>query len=159
MIELMAEVSEFFLLESELEPLETELKAKGAGVDSTSVMQMIQQAISRRNLDTWYGCYFTRLRNPDVLDNLNTNIDPLADIVDHNLTAKIKANRATRLAWTESDHEVLLFINGEYYVFRSADHPWIVDFCERRVFRLNTFNETQVEMTRELLGTGAAQLI
>ena len=161
MIELMADISEFFLLESDLAPLETELKQRGAKVDSRVVLPMIQHVISPRNLDTWYGCYSTRLRNPDVLDSLKTRTGPLdvTAVVDRHVETNIAANLPTRLAWTEFDQEVILFVNGDYYLFDSADHSWIVGFCNTRNFKLNPSNNTQLEMTLELLETGAARLI
>ena len=161
MIELLAEISEFALLESELDILDTELREQGARIDSTSIMPLINQAISPRSMDIWYGCYVTRLRNPEVLCEYEANASDMAGdaIVDTEVTGAVAASRPTRLAWGDSGAEVLLFVNGEYYRFGPADKPWIVDFCDTRTFPVEPGHTDQLELARELFETGAAHLI
>ena len=161
MIELMAEVSEFILQESELHTLDSKIKEQGAKIDSTSIMPMIQEAISPRILDIWYGCYVTRLRNPDVLNEfeISSAETKIMTSIDPEITLGVAANRPTRIAWSEHAAEILLFVNGDYYSFSEADYSWIPEFCEARTFLLEASNHAQLDLTRELIEKGAAHLV
>ena len=157
MAELLAEISEFALLESEATVLENQLREPGAKVEAEGIASLLSDALTPRLIDTWYGSYVTRLRNPEVLEGYSSSEEGLA--CEFQADTTFVSARPTRLAWTDVDDETLLFVNGECYRLPYSDKAWIKAFCESRSVEVDPSNQGQSDVLHSLVATGAGHFI
>ncbi len=79
----------------------------------------------------WYGCFVTRLREPELLP-------APAELNDQKL---FEVTLASRLAWTQDEHSVLLFANGEVYQLPPAARDWVPALCKDRRLSIESLED------------------
>ena len=150
--ELLAEITEFAWLESDPTMVDDQLRLPGSATNSERFTPLINEVITPALVDLWYGCYVTRLRNPEVLDVYSSSIVPSDISVGEGIFV---AHRATRLAWSKAEHFALLFVNGEYFRFDENDVCWIKTFCDERSCARQTGHRKQNELLDSLVRNSA----
>jgi len=148
--ELLAEIAEFALESTGMATLETDLHPAGAGfgkpvIDDLS--HLFEGMVTPRVLQTWYGSYVTRLRNPDVIEPA-VGMQPLAG-------RNVQAALATRLAWSDAGDTVLFFVNGECHELPAECRHWIESFCLERSLKPDDLNETRLQLIEDLISAGS----
>ena len=147
--EMLAEISEFALENTKLDTLETNLHKGGAEIDAsipTDLKTNLDHLLDEALLQRWYGCYVTRLRNPDVL----SPADPGGANTPH-----VKAALPTRMAWMEAAGSILFFVNGECYERIEKERNWILTLCESRELELSKPDEPFQRLLSQLIAAGA----
>lgn len=134
--ELLAEVSEFALEYGEVSPLEAGLHATAVPLGQEIAMDLrheLSRIFDHNVLTRWYGCYVTRLRDPDILLPLAPDLASAPAISLSNMT--ISASLPTRLTWADTD-VLLFFANGDSFELMPEDKAWVPQLCLERKVRL-----------------------
>ena len=155
--EMLADLSEFALEASAAVPLESKLHAattrlpKEAG---SQIAAMASEVFSPDLVSRWYGCYVTRLRDPEVL----TPGSAPASMLGRTLSASLP----TRLSWQQTDAEdqaLRLFVNGDCYELAAENIGWVRALCEKRQVRLpDRLTDDAETVTAWLVDAGALEL-
>ena len=154
--EMLAELSEFALEVSASMPLESRLHAVSSGLPREAGIEIaatVSELLSPNLVNRWYGCYVTRLRDPEVLAPGH----PPASLRGQSVTASL----ATRLSWQQVQgrgQPVMLFVNGDCYDL-AADHlSWIEVLCQQRCVSLpENLTDDAESVLASLVAAGALQ--
>lgn len=151
--ELLAEISEFALEQtSTARPMTDGLYADGAlpEIAINEISHQLGELLNPRVVERWYGCYVTRLREPDLMDRYVPE-------EGERLSQTLAVTLPTRLAWSFSDNQLLLFVNGEVVDLPASDQDWVKHLCETRafLFREHIISPDGVACLEMLLATGA----
>lgn len=128
--ELLSEVLDSILEQlNEPVPIERSLhKAAGIPSDSIdSIRQILSDRLTDETIVRWYGCYVTRLREPDVLQDFVSQLPEPGPV--------LAFTRPTRAAFHGSDAQLLLFVNGECFSLPPVHQPWIAALVTDRSTR------------------------
>ncbi|MDG1206528.1 MAG: cupin domain-containing protein [Pseudomonadales bacterium] len=108
-------------------------------------------------LSRWYGVYMTEPREPDVfIEPTNNGLDDEEDDVLRNIS-RIDLHLATRLAYTLSNADVTLFVNGQAYSATAADLVWFLPLQNARTVSTNSLklDKPSQQIISQLLDQGA----
>lgn len=148
--ELLAEISEFALESADATNFNHSIQRQGTKTNAAEIASALPGLLNRDVVDRWYGCYVTRLRNPDVL---------AAQEVPGHIDGACSATLASRFAWTQSGEKIYLFVNGECYPVEPQDKDWVITLTEERQLLANPDNPNQQRLFAELIASGALTTI
>ena len=144
--ELMAEISEFVIENCDKLPLATAIQHPGSETDASAVSSQLPAILSDDIVETWYGCYMTRLRDPEVLAEQSRPKSVSGDYC---------ATLPTRLAWTKLSGSIVLFANGQAFHCSNEDKNWISTLCDERRISIRQATTSQSVIVPELIGNGS----
>lgn len=132
--ELFAELSEFVLqTAASSAPMEASLHPAGAALPGSVTDRLRSVAETMLNDDAllrWYGCYVTRLRDPDVLSVFETQTDNGAAM--GNVSGQLQATLPSRLTYASNRQAIVLFVNGDYFDLPATARGWVEPLCATR---------------------------
>lgn len=150
--ELLADLSEFAMVRIDQQgPLECELHYDEKAIPDGAIDQLtrtVSELLDKETLTRWYGCYVTRLREPDILvANPNAAMQP---------GMTLSAVLATRLTFAATSSGVALFVNGEHYDLAKTELSWIEKLCTTRKVQVpESMDAPSRDCLQELLCSGA----
>ena len=153
-VEFLADLSEYTIDNTELSTLESDLYTPGVGIPDavfSNLQSQIERTVNSALYARWYGCYVTRLRNPDVLQpNHRSTISS---------GATIALPLASRITYAFSNQSTLLFINGEYSEIAVLDQDWVRTLAHIRTCQLpDNLDDTTLQVIQGLLELGSIEV-
>ena len=116
---------------------------------AVSLKSSLEQLFDQRTLLNWYGCFVTRLRNPDM-------VEPLANTPSATLGVALPS----RVAWFELDNHLHWFINGEAFELPMSDRDFVVTLTEKRqAIRTESLSPMMNDILEEQVETGALYFV
>jgi|AP95_1055475.scaffolds.fasta_scaffold00025_28 50S ribosomal protein L16 3-hydroxylase len=150
--ELLADLSEFAMVRMDQQgPLECEIHHDEKSLPDAAIDQLtrtVSELLDRETLTRWYGCYVTRLREPDILvANPDAASQP---------GMTLSAVLATRLTFAATSSGITLFVNGDLYDLAKTEHSWIEKLCTTRKMKVpESMDAASRDCLQELLYSGA----
>ncbi|MFT7220516.1 MAG: 50S ribosomal protein L16 3-hydroxylase [Candidatus Azotimanducaceae bacterium] len=154
--ELLADLSEFALEQlTSNEPMTTGLfSEQSLPTDAMAdINHQLSQVLGESVVKRWYGSYVTRLKEPELLDEFIGD-----DAIEY--LGSARASLPSRMAWSATQDNTLLFANGEVYELPSSDQTWVETLCRERILNVpvESVSPEGAECLDVLIDTGAIQV-
>jgi 50S ribosomal protein L16 3-hydroxylase len=150
--ELLADLSEF-MIEGLAEniPMNNHLYGSDAGLPASVADELfgeVARLFSPATLQRWYGCYVTRLREPELLCP--------DDAREYTKGMSLSAALPSRLSYARIGHMFYFFVNGDAFHLTDGDEQWVMTFCRERKLQAVSHTSSQgADCLQSLLYAGA----
>jgi 50S ribosomal protein L16 3-hydroxylase len=150
--ELLADLSEF-MIEGLAEniPMNNQLYGSNSGLPAPVADELfgeVARLFSPATLQRWYGCYVTRLREPELLCP-----DDARDYTDG---MSFSAALPSRMTYARVGHMFYFFVNGEAFHLTDGDEDWVITLCNKRKLQaVSHVSSEGADCLRSLLYAGA----
>jgi 50S ribosomal protein L16 3-hydroxylase len=150
--ELLADLSEF-MIEGLAEniPMNNQLYGRNSGLPAEVAGELfseVSKLFSPDTLQRWYGCYVTRLREPDLL---------CPDAArEYTNGMSLSAALPSRMSYARVGKMFYFFINGDAFHLTNDDEDWVMTLCSAR--KLQTVSHASregIDCLQSLLYAGA----
>jgi 50S ribosomal protein L16 3-hydroxylase len=126
--ELLADLSEF-MIEGLAEniPMNNQLYGADSGLPAAIADELfdeVSRLFSPATLQRWYGCYVTRLREPELLcpDDARKYTNGMS----------LSASLPSRMSYARVRQMFYFFVNGDAFHLTNDDEAWVVTLCSAR---------------------------
>lgn len=151
-VELLSDLSEFMIegLADNI-PMNNQLYGAGSGLPAPVADELfgeVARLFSPATLQRWYGCYVTRLREPELLC--------LGSTREYTAGMSILAALPTRMSYARIDTTFYFFVNGDAFHLTDADEDWVICLCnERKLQATSPVSSEGADCLQSLLYAGA----
>ncbi len=126
--ELLADLSEFMIEGlADNNPMNNQLYETDRGVTAAVADELfdeVSQLFSPATLQRWYGCYVTRLREPELLCP--------DDAREYTKGMSLSAALPCRMSYARIGQMLYFFVNGDAFPLADDDEAWVVTLCSAR---------------------------
>ena len=151
--ELLGDLSEFMIEGlAENRPMNHQLYGADSGLPAAVADELfgeVSRLFSPATLQRWYGCYVTRLREPELLCPDDTR--------EYTKGMNLLAALPSRMSYARVDQIFYLFVNGDAFYLTDDDEAWVVTLCRTRKLPTDCHPSSEgIDCLQSLLYAGAA---
>ena len=136
---------------AESTPMNNQLYSTDGGLPAAVADELfgeVSRLFSPATLQRWYGCYVTRLREPELLFPDDTR--------EYANGMSLSATLPCRMSYARIDQMFYFFVNGDAFHLTDDDEAWVVTLCSARELRTGCLASSKgIDCLQSLLYAGA----